>query len=422
MAAPAKAHPGTAIGVVIACTIGNMVCMTACVSSAFGVFLVPISEDFHWPRSQVTTVLGIIALVSVIAYPVVGRLIDKFGGRRVLLTGNVLLALSVAAVSQAGGGVSQFYLLFALIGIAGAIPSTAMFSKVISEWFDENRGLMLGICAGLGNGIGAALMPFVAALLLKEVGWKMSYALIGALVFAIGFPTMFFLLRDAPKDAAMAASGESAPEVEKPGLTFGEAIRTPVFWLILVSLGMGAGSLTAVFSHVIPVLTDRGFDLAHATAIMSTLALVTAGFQIVIGSVLDHISRPQAVAPWFLLACGGLWLLQYGETPLAHFGAAALLGIGLGAAFGSLNYFISRYFGIKAFGLITGVTFSVVMLAQGTTPYLMDLWFDHHKSYAGSIAIIGASLVASAALILLFPPYRMKALPAEHAGSAHVGL
>lgn len=424
MVAAAKAHPKTAIGVVAACTVGNMVCMTACVSSAFGVFLVPISEDFGWPRSQVTTVLGIIALVSVVAYPIVGRLIDYYGGRRVLLAGNVLLALAVAAVSQANGGVAQFYALFALIGVAGAIPSAAMYSKVVSEWFVENRGLMLGVCAGLGNGVGAAIMPVIAAIFLKEVGWKMSYALIGASVFAIGFPTLFFLLKDAPKAAPSEDVHHQADAAEAQiGLTLGEAMRTPVFWLILLSLGMGAGSLTAVFSHVIPVLTDRGVDLAHATGVMSTFALVTAGWQIVIGSLLDRVSRPQAVAPWFLLACGGLWLLQYGQTNFAHFAAAILLGIGLGAAFGSLNYFISRYFGIKAFGAITGVTYSMVMLAQGLTPFLMDLWFDHHHSYEGSIFLIGLSLLASAALILFFPPYRVKPTSAELAGAvAHVGL
>jgi len=124
-----------------------------------------------------------------------------------------------------------------------------------------------------------------------------------------------------------------------------------------------------------------------------------------------------------LLACAGLWLLQYGQTDFAHYTAAILLGIGLGAAFGSLNFFISRYFGTKAFGAITGVTYSMVMLAQGLTPFLMDLWFDHHHSYEGSIFLIGLSLLASAALILFFPPYRVKPTSAELAGAvAHVGL
>lgn len=412
MAAAAKLYPKTATGVVVAATIGNMVCLTACVSSAFGVFLVPISEDFGWPRSQVTTVLGIIALVSVIAYPIVGRLIDRFGARRVILTGNVLLALSVAAVSQANGSVLQFYLLFVIIGIAGSIPTAAMFSKVVGEWFDENRGLMLGVSAGLGNGIGATIMPVIAAIFLQEVGWKMSYALIGAIVFAVGFPTMYFLLREAPKTPGPAITGGTTPAPEI-GLTFNEAVRTPVFWLILLSFGLGAGSLTAVFSHVIPVLTDRGFDLAHATGVMSTFALVTAGWQIVTGAILDRVARPQAVAPWFVLACAGLWLLQYGHSNLELFGGATLLGIGLGAAYGALNYFISRYFGFKAFGAITGVTYSVVMLAQGVTPFLMDVWFDHEGSYTGSLWIIGGSLVASAALILFFPPYRVHSSAAD---------
>ena len=118
--------------------------------------------------------------------------------------------------------------------------------------------------ATLGNGIGATILPILAAIFLHNYGWKLSYALIGAVVFLVGFPTMYFLLKDAPKASSteVAGAAEEAPQI---GLSFDEAVRTPVFWLILLSLGMGSGSLTAVFSHTIPVLTDRGFDLAHAT-------------------------------------------------------------------------------------------------------------------------------------------------------------
>ncbi|ESQ80398.1 nitrate/nitrite transporter [Asticcacaulis sp. YBE204] len=418
----------TALGVVVACTIGNMVCLTATVSSVFGVFLVPISESFAWQRSQVTAVLGIISLVSIVAFPLVGRMMDKYGGRKVLLIGNILFALSVAAISQVNNNLLHFYLLFALIGVAGAIPCTAMFSKVVSEWFDKSRGLMLGISAGLGNGVGATFMPIVAALLLGAVGWQMSFAVIGFIIFAVGFPATFFLLKDAPRPVVEDPSPRAekyqpnAPSAGLDGLTLSEALKTPVFWLIIASLGLGAGCLTAVFSHVIPVLTDRKIDMGLATTVMVVLALVTSVWQIVVGSLLDRIKSPRVTAPFFVIAAGGLWLLEAAQNTPMLLLAGALLGIGLGTAFGALPYYISRYFGLKAYGLITGVIYAVVMLAQGLTPFLMDVWFDHYKAYAGSILIIEACLVIVAALIMLFPPYRMTVSAAEVASVNHGGL
>ncbi|MDC7685049.1 MFS transporter [Asticcacaulis sp. BYS171W] len=420
-----KDNRKTALGVVVACTIGNMVCLTATVSSVFGVFLVPISESFGWQRSQVTAVLGIISLVSIIAFPMVGRLMDKYGGRKVLLIGNILFALSVAAISQVNNSLLHFYLLFALIGVAGAIPCTAMFSKVVSEWFDKSRGLMLGISAGLGNGVGATFMPIIAAILLGAIGWQMSFAVIGFIIFALGFPATFFLLKDAPRpvlEPTPAKYHPNAPSEGLEGLTLNEALKTPVFWLIIASLGLGAGCLTAVFSHVIPVLTDRKIDMGLATTVMVVLALVTSVWQIVVGTLLDRIKSPRVTAPFFVVAAFGLWLLEAAmNTPLL-LASGALLGIGLGTAFGALPYYISRYFGLKAYGLITGVIYAVVMLAQGLTPFLMDVWFDHYKAYAGSIIIIEICLVVVAALIMLFPPYRMKITAAEVASVNHGGL
>jgi MFS family permease len=411
----------SARGVAIACTVGNMLCLTTTVSSVFGVFLVPISEDFGWPRAHVTAVLAIISLVSIVAFPVVGRIIDHFGGRKVLLIGNVAFAASVALVSQVQNSIVQFYILYAMIGVAGAIPCTAMFSKVISEWFDDRRGLMLGVSAGVGNGVGATVMPIIAATLLPAIGWKASYAVIGLIIFGVGFPTLFFLLKDAPRAGAPVAHGRVA-QAPATGSTLGEAVRSLPFWLIIGSLGVGAGCLTAIFSHVIPVLTDRGIDLRLATIVMSVLALTTAAWQVAVGSLLDRITSPRTAAPGFLVAAIGLWLLANSVSTPVLVIAGALLGVGLGTAFGALPYFISRYFGLKSYGTIVGVIYAIVMAAQGATPYLMDLWFDAHASYAGSIVIIEVCLLVIGGLIMTFPPYTVRLTAAEVADLNHGGL
>ncbi|MBB3349899.1 MFS transporter [Sphingomonas sp. BK069] len=408
----------TALGVVVACTIGNMLCMTTTVSAVFGVFLVPIAEDFGWPRAQVTSVLGLIAIINAFAYPLVGRAIDRFGARPILLAGNVLLAASVASISLAHATVASFYGHFVLVGLAGSIPCTAMFSKVVSGWFDKKRGLMLGISAGVGNGVGATIMPIIAAASLAALGWQTSYALIGAIIFVVGFPLQWFLLRE----PAPVAASINAPAPQLEGHTLVEALRTPAFWLILATLGLGSGCLTAVFSHVIPVLTDRGFDLATAASVMSTLALVTSAAQILSGSLLDRFASPRVVAPAFAIATAGLWLLEHrdGATLLV---AGAMLGIGLGAVFGALPLFISRYFGLRSYGTIGGVIYAIVMLAQGGTPVAMDWMFDSYGSYAPSILLIEACLLGISALMLVLPPFGARRVAHEDvAGLAHVGL
>ncbi|WBO21965.1 MFS transporter [Sphingomonas abietis] len=389
-----------AAGVAVAATIGNMVGITPAVSATFGVFLVPIATDFGWARATVSGVFGLIALVSAITYPIVGRLMDRYGSRKLLIGGNLLLAGSIALLALSTQNVLLFYLLFGLVGLAGSIPSTAMFCKVVSNWFDETRGLMLGVTAGIGNGVGATIMPIVAGLLLGVVGWRGSFVAIGGIVLAVGFPTLFLLIRDAPRPAV-------AHPVQLEGMSLSQAARTRPFWIMLAAVAAGGGGMTAVFTHVVPMLTDHGVSVGEATMIIAIFALVAAGWQIVTGWTLDRLRTPRVVMPMYLSAIVGLSLLEFGHGTPTLVLAGVLLGIGLGAEYGALPYFISRYFGLRCYGSITGALYAVVIFVQGITPGLMDVGFGATGSYAMPTLAIGAALIVGAALLSLLPPLEM---------------
>ena len=425
-------------GVVAACTVGNAVSVTPMVFTVFGLFLIPLTTEFGWSRSAVSFVLTIIAVASAVSYPVIGRMIDRHGARRIILAGNVLFAASIASVSLIGGNLMHLYIAYALIGLTAAVPSSAMFTKVIASWFDRNRGLFLGIAGGLGNGTGAALSPVLAHLLISAFGWRGAFQGIALTVLLVGFPVLFLLLWDPPRAAkperaqqipdprAMPASTrEKAPQaaatpggpgdakpadpIDAPdpaaGMTLAEARRTGTFWIILVAIALGAGCMTAVFAHVVPMLEDRGLPRAQATTVLATFSMVTAGWQIGVGYLLDRVPKPWIAAPFYLVAICGLILLETTSSFPLLLLAGLLLGFGLGTEYGVLPYFISRYFGVKHYGAITGTAYAVVVLTQGITPFLMALVFDLTGSYDLAIAAIGFGLLLGAVLILRLKPF-----------------
>ncbi len=391
----------TRLGIVVACTTGNAISMTPAVHAVFGIFLIPLATSFHWQRAAISGVLGVAAIISAIVLPLAGQYADRHGARGLALGGNLMLAGAIALLSLTNGSIVQFYLTFALVAIAGSIASTALFSKVISDWFDDQRGAMLGISAGLGNGLGAAVLPIAASAMISVWGWRGSYLGIGVIVALIGFPTMFVLLRDASRYAP--AKVDTLPA---EGLTLAQAARTPVFWLLLVAIASGAGCLTAVFSHIVPLLTERKIGIGTSTALIGIFALATAAWQITVGTLLDRIPSSKLAAPLFLVAVAGLALLQLGHgLPMLSL-AAVMLGIGLGTQYGVLPYFIARYFGLRSFGAIIGAMYAVVSLLQGATPILLDHGFDVAGSYRSGVIVIGLCLTAGAGLLLLLPPYR----------------
>ena len=139
-----------ATGALAACTVGNAVGVTPMVYTVFGLFLVPISSEFGWPRSAVSLVLLVLAVSGALSYPIVGRIIDQYGARRVIIPGLLMFAASVALVSVTSSNVVHFYLTYALLGVTAAIPSSVMYTKVIAGWFDRNRGFALGFAGGVG--------------------------------------------------------------------------------------------------------------------------------------------------------------------------------------------------------------------------------------------------------------------------------
>ncbi|MDE0156040.1 MAG: MFS transporter [Gammaproteobacteria bacterium] len=389
-------------GVVFACTVGNAVSVTPMVYTVFGLFLIPISSEFGWSRAAVSFVLFIIAIAGAISYPIVGRLIDRYGARPVILTGNVLFAASVASVSLVEASRFQFYFVYALIGISAAIPSSVMFTKVIAGWFDRRRGLFLGIAGGLGNGVGAALSPLFVFALISSYGWRAGFQGIGAAIILIGFPVLYLLLRDPPRDVSRSA----AEHLEKTaGLTLAEALKTPTFWIILAAIALGAGCMTAIFAHVVPMLVDRGIPAGQATTVLAMFSLVTAGWQIGMGYMLDRIPRPWIAAPFYLLALTGLVLLESTSSYPLLLLSAVLMGLGLGTEYGILPYFLSRYFGTRHYGAISGSMYGVIVLTQGLTPFLMDLVFDITGTYDPAIIAICIGLAAGAVLITRLLPF-----------------
>jgi len=389
------------LAIVGACLVGNIVSPTPIVYGALSMFLIPISQAYAWPREKVSGVLILFSLVTAAAYPIVGRIADLFGSRRPILFGALAFGAAVAALGFTGANVIWFYCLFGLIGAFGSLPSTMMYNRVISGWFDARRGAMLGITAGLGNGAGATIMPFVALILMNHFGWRGGFVGLGVIVIAIGFPVLFLFLEDPPRGAPSGAG--QAPSV--PGLSLGEAARTSSFWLMLSAICVGAGCLTAVMAHIVPILADRHFPLQQGATVVSVFATVTAIWQIVVGWLLDKTGSPKLVAPLYIVSVLGLLALERGTSFPVLVASGALMGIGMGTEYGVLPYFISRYFGLRRFGNIAGLMYAAVVLAQGVTPYLMDVDFDQHRSYLLSLHVIEALLIGGAGIIACLPGY-----------------
>ena len=170
-----------------------------------GVFLKPVSAELGITRGDLSSAVFLAAICTAVACPVLGWLLDRFGTRRVMMPGVLLYALVVA-----GFGLMQtnpafvIPLIYALVGFVGAVQTPIPYAAVVTQWFDRQRGLALGI-ATAGVGLGVALLPPFLAMLIGEFGWRHAYFGLGLAVLVLAWVPVALFVREPP------ALAEAAP-------------------------------------------------------------------------------------------------------------------------------------------------------------------------------------------------------------------
>lgn len=397
--------------------------VTPIVVFSFGVFLGPITQDFHAGRGEVSFAYTLFSLIQAIAVPFAGALMDRFGARRVILPSLVLGSIVLLLAPFGSNSLFAFYAVFGVLGLLVPGAGPVAFAKVTSQWFDRRRGLALGVMM-LGLGLGAFVMPSVAHVLIARFGWRLAYAVVGAGILVVSAPLVGKFLKESPESLGLVVDGgfsseAGAPSELKntaPGLSWREALRTRTFWLLLTSFALVSASAQACFTHMTAIFVDRG-----SNAQLAALASSLLGGGLLIGRtgsgyLLDRFFAPRVATLIFTGAACGIALLRVVSSPGPAFGAAFLIGLALGAEGDVMPFLTSRYFGLRSFGEICGIIFAGFSLSGGLGPYLMGAAFDAHHSYALPLNLFCVAALVAAALMWVAGPYQFGAAPVADRG------
>lgn len=389
-------------GSLLGLTVGNGPVM----QFTFGVFVKPLSEALQTDRGTISGALLAGLVATGIATPLIGRLIDQHGTRRVALPAIVLFALGMAAIGLFANSPAALILMYALCGIVAAGQTPLPYSKAIAAVFDERRGLALGI-ATAGVGLGTMLMPMLAQKLMASFGWRGAYMGLGLVTLLVALPAMAGLVTRRREEGASphgAVSG-SAPNAAAPGMSAAEARVSGRFWCLAVAFFTVALAASGVVAHIVPLMTDRGVPAASAAAAISAAGLALIVGRLAAGWLLDRLHAPHVAMVFFSLPLLGIALLL--GTADARFGvpAAILVGLGLGAEVDLIAFLQSRYLGLKAFGEIYGYLFAIFMLGSGLGPFLMGQSFKLLHSYDPALMVMAGGLVLACVLMARLGAY-----------------
>jgi MFS family permease len=361
---------------------------------AYSVFLVALLREFGWSRSVLAGAFSIFTLVSGGAGPVLGALADRFGPRRLILIGGVLLAGALWAdslVTRAWHLYLSFGLLTAVgVATAGWTPAVVMVQR---QW-KARLGLALGI-AGSGVGLGIFLVVPLCQALIDGFGWRWAFRVLAALCALWILPATYLAIRDAPP-----APREPTPRGEAGRAPGGEhslalALANPSFRLIGLAVFLGSICSQTLHVHQAAFLVDHGLPAMTAASVISVVGASSILGKTGGGWISDHLSRELVYALGMIgmiIGVGVLWMVALAPSAWLALGYAVLFGLGYSVTAFIVPAMMSDRFRGPHFGSIFGATQVASALGSALGAWLAGRIFDATGSYA-----IAFSLAAMAA-------------------------
>jgi MFS family permease len=389
--------------VLLGCMLCSMVTASPIIATTVSVFILPVSKEFHWARTQFPLIILTSAIIAgVIVTPLAGRVLDRLGTKPVMIAGAVVFALANVLAAFNDGIVWHAFVIYLLIGSSASFTGMFGVNKIVSVWFSKTRGRALGISVGLGVGLGAAMTPLLTQYFVQHYGWRSAYFALAAVILIFTIPTVLFLTpntKGAKTDLPKAGSDEA-------WLSIPQILSTRNFWLLIVvaaANGLAAGGL---MGHWIPIQTGRGMSIALATLLLSSFGLLKAVAQVGGGFLLDRIQTPRVALIFFVPITLGILLIAAAPTPSVVVVGAVLFGLGEGAENALLPYMVSRYFGVGRLAEIFGYVAAALIVSSSIGLVVLGKIFDVTGGYAAGLWVVAGFIVIALLAAACLGAYR----------------
>ncbi len=180
---------------------------------SFGIFFPVMMSDLGFSRGEGGTAFSVMVLVQSLGGPLVGAAIIRFGLKRVMVTGNILIIITMVLMSRA----TMVWHLYFVYGILGglAILSAGFISifTMINNWFQRRRGLAIAICAA-GGGLGTIILAPTYSYLIEIIGWRNTWLALAGIATVLALLPTIFLVRPRPEDMGQEIDGGTSGSAE----------------------------------------------------------------------------------------------------------------------------------------------------------------------------------------------------------------
>lgn len=335
---------------------------------------------FGWSDTAIAACGTFLSAGLALGTPIAGRLLDTISARWLALASMLLLAALLASLSRIGPQIGFFYLAYFAIGLLAAGAGITTYTRALGTWFSSARGLAFGIALS-GSGVTVFFVPFLANSLQQQFDWRAVYIGTAAIVL-FALPLVALGLRSAPEGHQIAHKPVAAPVQAKPPHFWRTVIFDRYFISIAVALGLLGTIMGSTAVRIVPMLLDVGYSPDAAARTASALGIALIFGRVGMGWLVDRLSAAYLAAASFLLAAAGCAIFVLGPA-FAIFPIVAI-GIMWGAEYDLVSYLTMQRFGLRHYGSIYSIFFSIYVITNLISPFFVGFLVDQ----GGYVALI----------------------------------
>ena len=351
-------------------------------SHTFSPFIPVISKDLQISSTSITTAYMIATLFAAFLLPQIGKLVDKFGPRIVLIYTVILLGIGCLIF----GAASNFLMLAVAFGFLRFFGQGTLMlgsANIITQWFDKKRGFALGLM-GLGFALSMGIHPPISDFLITNYGWRSAWMIIGLSTWILMLPPLIFLAIDKPEDVNEKPDGIQKKIINKNtkifGLSLNQALKEKSFYILSFSFFSISTLVTALHFFQVTIL-NQYFNLPsrEAAALFIPTMITMIIFIPLAGKILDKFETHNVIGIALLVTTSSLISISFSSNITFAIIYSIIFGINNAFNLSLFGYIWPRYFGRLHVGSIqgTGQMVLVVGASIGAMPFALAMDFGY---------------------------------------------
>jgi len=369
---------------------------------AFGLMLKPMSEDLDVSRSTLSLAVTTFMVVSALALPFTGRLVDRWSLKGTIGVAAVLGGIGIGLMGQVDAPWQVFIVYGVVYALGNAGTSVSPVTVMISRWFPNRRGIASS-GAVAGNAVGQLVIVMALAAVLVSLDWRWSFTVLGIANLAVLVPLVYLAVRDKPPEDDARPSSLTARAITPPdsALSLGRTLTSPQLAL-LVAIYMICGFQDFfVTIHIVAFARDQGVGSVLAGNLLALMVPMGLLGVLASGLLADAFGAVRPTVICFLIRMFIFAFIIFDQSTASIFVFGLLYGLTFLITAPLTVVFVGNIFGTARLGTLAGSISMAHQFAGGAGAFFGAWIFDNRGSYDDMFRLLLILSVAAAVLTTL---------------------